>query len=94
MANCICRCCGKEFIAKEYRTKYCSTECRGTGYIHKQKKKEHSPVKANVSIYDMVDEMLRLSKERGRVVQYGDLQQMMMTGRHTPACKERRKKNG
>ena len=81
--KCICRCCGKEFLARDYRNKYCSTECRGTGYIHKQKKKENIPTRVSVTIDDVVAESIRLSKERGRYVSYGDVQKELLTGKLT-----------
>ena len=78
-----CHTCGREFAAYGNGC-YCSDKCKAAGqkiakkkYRIKKRKKEHS---AKVTIEDMVEETLRLSKELGRSVQYGDLQKMMYLG--------------
>ena len=38
-------------------------------------------VKEYPSTYDMVEAMLKLSKKRGRIVQYGEVQKLILTGR-------------
>lgn len=81
----VCKICGAEFTTDNSRKIYCSKKCKVKGSHEKRK---HPSVKAHVkqpkiTIYDMVEEMLRLSEEYGRSVQYGELSVMLLTGRHT-----------
>ena len=76
-----CLHCGAEFETDNKRRVYCSGTCKSRAlYKRRTKKGLKAP---SVSIEQMVDEMLRLSEEKGRSVQYGELQRMMLTGRHT-----------
>jgi NAD-dependent DNA ligase len=89
-----CQYCGAEFVTDNNRKIFCSGECKCKA---RRKRKAEETVKvnlkkANITIEDMVDEMLRLSKEKGRIVQYGELSQMLLTGRHT--IEKRGRKNG
>ena len=77
----VCLVCGMEFKSNHHHALYCSDECR------KDAKKMNKPVvvktaKASITIEDMVEEALRLSKESGHVVSYGDVQAMMMLHGH------------
>jgi NAD-dependent DNA ligase len=89
-----CLHCGAEFVTDNRRRVFCSGECKCKAH-RKRRATENVKVKlkkANITIEDMVDEMLRLSAEKGRIVQYGELSQMLLTGRHT--IEKRGKKNG
>lgn len=89
-----CQYCGAEFVTDNNRRVFCSGKCKNKS---NRKRKAGGTVKvklkkANITIEDMVDEMMRLSKEQGRIVQYGELSQMLLTGRHT--IEKRGKKHG
>ena len=81
----VCKICGAEFTTDNSRKIYCSAKCKNKG---SDELKKHPRVKVyakqpKITIYDMVEEMLRLSEEYGRSVQYGELSEMLLTGRHT-----------
>ena len=89
-----CLHCGAEFVTNNKRRVFCSGKCKSRAN-RKRRSTENVKVnlkKANITIEDMVDEMMRLSKEQGRIVQYGELSQMLLTGRHT--IEKRGKKHG
>ena len=80
-----CAWCGTWF-EKRGSQKYCCEECSLLAE-KEQKKREYrkktlAKTKApSVSIEQIVDLMLRLSKERGYVVQYGEVQRELLTGK-------------
>ena len=76
-----CRVCGEEFTTTNNRQRFCSYKCRYEAQKEREAKKSSSPAKTYPDIYDMVDAMMKLSKERGRVVQNGEVQRMILTGR-------------
>lgn len=78
-----CKMCGAEFVKLSANHNYCSEECRKAAikrnkHIRKCRKDVTAP---HLTIHDMVKAMLRLSKERGYTVQYGELQGDLLTGR-------------
>lgn len=78
-----CLHCGTPFKARNNRHCYCSASCkRDANFERKQATIRLNVKPANITIEDMVDEMMRLSEEKGRTVQYGELQKMLLTGRH------------
>ena len=81
----LCRGCGKEFTLQYPNQRYCSVECRVEARRIRGWKRKNEPreVKATpkITINDMVKAMIRLSKERGYTVQYGELQTDLITGR-------------
>ena len=50
-------------------------------YIPSVKVVEKKRTDPKITIEGMVDIMMRLSKERGRVVQYGEVQSELLTGK-------------
>ena len=81
----VCRGCGKEYHKKYPNQRYCSQEClvearkiQSWKSRHKARMDASAP---NITINDMVKAMIRLSKERGYTVQYGELQTDLITGR-------------
>jgi NAD-dependent DNA ligase len=79
-----CQYCGAEFATDNNRRIFCSGECKCKAH---RKRRAMGARKASVkpprlTIEQMVDEMMRLSAEKGRIVQYGELSHMMLTGRH------------
>lgn len=76
-----CQCCGEEFVKKVKIQRFCCDACRRKAYNESPKMKEHKAPKVNVTMDMMLDAMLRLSKERGRVVQYGQVQKELLTGK-------------
>ena len=83
-----CYICGEPFFTKG-NGRYCSDECREyaeelrrqrINFEDRQKRKQALKCTVDVTIEDMVAETLRLSKELGRAVQYGELQQMVLQG--------------
>ena len=84
-----CGWCGEWFVKEHHNQCYCSKQCRR--YADKQKamlrekKKSAQQKKAkqsipNLSMYEMIELMEKLSKERGRTMQYGELQTMIYKG--------------
>lgn len=77
--------CGTRFVAENDRCRYCSAECKMEERKERKrlaKVKSRKPTnQANVTIDMMVDAMLRLSAERGKPVQYGDIQTGLVTGK-------------
>lgn len=85
----ICKCCGHVFYPKHHNEGYCSEECRHQRQIElnrqyrsvSEKKKAMKCKTPYVSMKQMVDAMLRLSKKKGRIVQYGEMQRLLITGK-------------
>ena len=87
-----CWICGEWFV-KRGNQRYCCEECRKIAEKQREKeadrryresvkrKKTESIDKSGLSMDDMLDLMARLSKERGRIVQYGEVQQEILTGK-------------
>ena len=80
-----CQNCGVEFVTDNKRRIYCSGECKRKSLRKRRamEARKASMKQPNLTIEQMVDEMMRLSDEKGRIVQYGELSQMLLTGRHT-----------
>lgn len=80
-----CQNCGAEFVTDNRRKIYCSGECKGKSLRKRRamEARKASVKPPRITIEQMVDEMMRLSEETGRLVQYGELSQMLLTGRHT-----------
>ena len=78
-----CKLCGNDFIKRHPNHNYCSEKCRKEVKRRNEYKRTHRGAVAapNLTINDMVKAMLRLSKERGHTVQYGELQSDLMTGK-------------
>ena len=86
-----CAFCGDDFEKTNHNQRYCCDECRRTA--EKQRKRQRDKqrrmeAKRSIklgakfpSIEDMVDISLKLSKERGHVVSYGEVQRLLITGR-------------
>ena len=89
-----CKWCG-EWFAKRGNQKYCCAECRRLSErqqarINARKMREEKRVKKKnndlrekpkITLDTMVDLMLKLSKEKGRTVQYGEVQRLLLTDR-------------
>jgi hypothetical protein len=83
-----CGWCGEWFV-KHGNQKYCCKECSKLAekqqiYLSQKKRniqKRKVQTAPSLSIHDMVDLMLKLEKELGRVVQYGGVQEMLLTGK-------------
>lgn len=80
-----CKMCGKEFTVRYRNHKYCCSECR-MSYSNRRKKEIRKGVYKNITkpsvTMDRIRELMaQLSKEQGRVVQYGEVQSMIVTGR-------------
>jgi endogenous inhibitor of DNA gyrase (YacG/DUF329 family) len=80
-----CQYCGEEFVTDNKRRIFCSGECKNKSLRKRRamEARKASMKQPNLTIEQMVDEMMRLSEEKGRIVQYGELSQMLLTGRHT-----------
>ena len=81
-----CGWCGEQF-EKRGNKRYCCDECSKLGkkqahrlYCTKKRKDKNTKAASNLSMQEMIDLMDKLSKERGRVVQYGELQSMIYNG--------------
>lgn len=81
-----CAWCGEWFVKKGNK-KYCCKECSELAdkrrTILRMRKNRNKNSKQNVpslSLHDMVDLMMKIEKEQGKVVQYGDLQTMLYNG--------------
>jgi hypothetical protein len=83
-----CKWSGEWFVKQHHSQCYCSKECRRLAdqksrrlsdmkRLEKKKKKQEV---SKLSIHDMVDLMMKMEKEQGKVVQYGDLQTMLYNG--------------
>lgn len=73
-----CKMCGKEFTVRYRNHKYCCYECR-MSYSNRRKKEIRKGVyknitKPSVTMDRMLELIEKLSKEQGRVVQYGEVQ--------------------
>ena len=80
-----CKMCGKEFTVRYRNHKYCCYECR-MSYSRRRQKEIRKGVykdiaKPSVTMDRMLELMAKLSKEQERVVQYGEVQEMLLTGR-------------
>lgn len=83
-----CGWCGEWFVKKGNKS-YCCEECaklakkqaRKRRKIKKRNQKKKEQVAQGLSITGVVDLMMKLSKESGKVVQYGDVQTMEYTGK-------------
>lgn len=86
-----CFLCGDEFEKLNHNQRYCCDECRETAEKQRKRQRDRQrrmeakrSIKSGAkfpSIADMVDMGMKLSKECGRVVQYGEVQKMLLTGR-------------
>lgn len=80
-----CKQCGKEFVRTHNSQCYCSTDCFKEGrrirYNERVKKQTISLKQPSVTIYDMMEIALQLSKKEGRTVQYGEVQEMLTLGK-------------
>ena len=85
-----CRFCGEWFTKKNYNQRYCCEKCqqearkrrdRNRQKIVRKAKQNKKVCTASISIDSMVDIMLKLSKEYGRIVQYGEVQRLLLTGK-------------
>ena len=82
-----CGWCG-EWFSKRGNMKYCCKECSELAEKEKDRlrrrkkanKETKTQGKKGISINGMVDLMAELSKKRGRPMQYGDVQIMLLTG--------------
>jgi predicted nucleic acid-binding Zn ribbon protein len=75
-----CLLCGASFKAVNNRHVYCSAECKIDA--NKQRRKQNkSTQKAEITIEQIIDTALRLSKKRGKLVQYGDIQKELLLGK-------------
>lgn len=77
----VCKICGNKFETENNRQIYCSVECKYEAQKQRSRMKNAPAVKEYPSTYDMVEAMLKLSKKRGRIVQYGEVQKLILTGR-------------
>lgn len=77
----VCKICGNKFETENNRQIYCSCECKYEAKKRGSREKDIPTTKTYPSIYDMVEAMLKLSKKRGRIVQYGEVQKLILTGR-------------
>lgn len=76
-----CLYCGELFQAKHHRNMYCSAECKIYARRERDRAKKRKPIlHADVTIEQMIDAAIRLSEERGKLVQYGDVQAELMLG--------------
>ena len=87
-----CKICGELFAKRNNHQKYCCDKCKKEAerrrlkeryfdVVKPQKKKERKVIAPSITIDGMVALMLKLSKERGRVVQYGEVQAELITGK-------------
>ena len=76
-----CRYCGKEFVKNVKIHRFCSDVCRRRAYNEKPKAEEPKVTKVKVSMEQMLDAMFRLSEKKGRNVQYGEVQSLLIAGK-------------
>lgn len=85
-----CGICGKWVERQHHNQKYCCKECAAVAAQRsreksdmkkKNKRNKVTPVAKGLSIYDVVEIMLKLSKESGKFFQYDDIQTMLITGK-------------
>ena len=86
-----CAFCGEEFKKTNHNQRYCCEECCKTAENQRRRQRDRqrrriaqksAKVGANpLSIEDMVEIALKLSKKYGRVVSYGEVQRLLITGR-------------
>lgn len=79
----MCKLCGKEFHVRYGNQRYCSPECRvhGDRIAARRRRNRQKRVSPALSMQEMLDIMEKMSEEQGRVVQYGEVQAMLLTGR-------------
>ena len=85
----ICKYCGHVFYPKHHNEGYCSDECRHQRQVESNRqarsalnrKKAMKCKTPYVSMKQMVDAMIRLSNKKGRTVQYGEVQRLLITGK-------------
>ena len=80
-----CARCGEWFVRKGNQ-EYCCKECSDLAKKEaERKRKQKKRQKKNGAKYPSIDDMVRmameLSKESGKLVQYGDVQKMLYTGK-------------
>lgn len=85
-----CGWCGEWFVKHHHKQLYCCKECSKLAERHskqmskikmREQKNKEKQEKHGLSIQNMLDIMDSLSQERGRVVQYGEVQSMLYTGK-------------
>lgn len=85
-----CKICGKWFTKKRHNQKYCCDKCKAEAEKRRKQRLYFNTVKPqkrekcappSITIEGMVDIMLKLSKERGYIVQYGEVQRLLLTGK-------------
>ena len=84
-----CGWCGEWFVKQHNNQCYCSKECRRLAEKQKERLRYRKKASAkrtthgvpSISIYGMVDLMMKMEKEQGKVVSYGDIQTMLYTGK-------------
>jgi predicted nucleic acid-binding Zn ribbon protein len=77
-----CLLCGASFKAVNNRHVYCSAECKIDANKQRRKQGHRNNTRtASITIEQMIDTALRLSEERGKLVQYGDVQKELLTGK-------------
>lgn len=84
-----CKWCGEWFVKQHHKQCYCSKECRRladqkarrlSDIRIRMRKQNAQQKKQHLSIYDMVDLMMKMEKEQGKVLQYDDIQTMLYNG--------------
>ena len=87
-----CKICGEWFTKKKNNQRYCCENCKREAARRIARKRYYDVLKPqskvvkksstpSITIDDMVAIMLKLSQERGRAVQYGEVQRELMTGK-------------
>lgn len=76
-----CKYCDKEFEKQQPNHRFCCTKCRRDFYEKKPRKEQPKVGKVKVSMEQMLDAMFRLSEKKGRSVQYGEVQRLLITGK-------------
>lgn len=87
-----CAFCGEWFNKSHHNQRYCCDKCKKEADrrrykkryfddIKSQKKNEKKAAPPSITIDGMVALMMKLSKERGYVVQYGEVQQELFLGK-------------
>lgn len=83
-----CKWCGEWFVKQHRNQCYCSKECRKLAdqkarrlrEMKRAQKKKNAKQVPSLSMQGMIDLMMKMEKETGRVVQYGDIQTMLYNG--------------
>ena len=87
----MCKWCGELFFkrgnqcycCKEHSRLAANQKAKLKARMKSKKAKWNSDRVPNVSLHGMLDLMERLSSEKGRTVQYGEVQSMLYTGKLT-----------